>query len=58
MSGTADAQSITLQKSGVATTKIEPVRNPDDPWHLTAVKSVAATTGSINSKYGVVQSIS
>lgn len=57
LSGTADAQSITLQTSPVLTTKIEPVRNPEDPWHLTAVKSVAATTGSINSTYGVVQSI-
>ena len=57
LSGTADAQSITLQTSPVLTTKIEPVRNLDDPWHLTAVKSVAATTGSINSTYGVVQSI-
>lgn len=57
LSGTADAQSITLQKSGVATTKVEPVYNPDDPRHLTAVKSVAATTGTIQSKYGVVQSI-
>ena len=57
LSGTADAQSITLQTSPVLTTKIEPVYNPDDPRHLTAVKSVAATTGTIQSKYGVVQSI-
>ena len=58
MSGTADAQSISLQRSPVLVTKIEPVYNPDDPSHLTAVKSVAALTGSINSQYGIIQSIS
>ena len=58
LSGTAAAQTISLSKIPNLVTKIEPVYNPDDPWHLTAVKSVGATTGSINSQYGIIQSIS
>ena len=58
LTGTAAAQTISLSKMPNLITKIEPVYNPDDPWHLTAVKSVAASTGSINSQYGIIQSIS
>lgn len=59
VSGTAAAQNITLNTTSLYSgTKITPAYNSSDPWHITGVKSVSASTGSINSKYGIIQSIS
>lgn len=56
---TADAQNISLNSIQVISgVNVVPVFNPDDPWHITGVKSVSANTGSINSQYGIIQSIS
>lgn len=59
MSGlTAAAQGITLNRygSGNYATKITPTYVSGN--QMKAVKNVAATTGSINSQYGIIQSIS
>jgi hypothetical protein len=55
---TAAAQSITLNRygSGSYATKIVPSYGTGS--QMKAVKNVAATTGSINSQYGIIQSIS
>lgn len=55
---TAAAQGITLNRygSGSYATKIEPKYVNGN--QMKAVKNVAATTGSINSQYGIIQSIS
>lgn len=55
---TAAAQSITLNRygSGSFATKIIPSYGIGN--QMKAVKNVAATTGSINSQYGIIQSIS
>lgn len=59
VSGTAAAQTITLNKNDVHwVEKWTPTYDPEgSPYHIKALKAVAASTGSINSKYGVVQSI-
>lgn len=56
---TAAAQQISLNSVSVLSgVNVVPVFNPDDPWHITGVKSVSASNGSINSQYGIIQSIS
>lgn len=56
---TAAAQQISLNSIQVlAGMKVVPVFNPDDPWHITGVRSVSANTGSIYSADGLIQSIS
>ena len=56
---TAAAQNISLNSVSVLSgVNVVPVFNPDDPWHITGVKSVSASNGSINSQYGIIQSIS
>lgn len=58
-SGTADAQSITLNKAGsISFNEFEPEYDPRYPGWVVAANAIEASTGSINSKYGVVQSIS
>ena len=57
LSGTAAAQAITFTKRSIPVTNLEPMYNPDDIDYLTAVKSVAATTGTVKSKYGIVQEV-
>ena len=56
-SGTADAQSISLVTGLEYAEKLEATYNPEDPWHITGIKTVEATGGSINSQYGIIQSI-
>lgn len=57
--GTAKAQTITLNKNDFHyVEKLKPVYDPESPYQIKALKAVVASTGSINSKYGVVQSIS
>lgn len=56
-SGTADAQSISLVTGLEYAEKLEVTYNPEDPWHITGIKTVEATGGSINSQYGIIQSI-
>lgn len=56
---TANAQNISLNSVSVFSgVNVVPVFNHDDPWHITGVKSVSASNGSINSQYGIIQSIS
>lgn len=55
---TADAQRISINTIQVLSgVNVVPVFNPDDPWHITGVKSVSANNGSIQSADGLIQSI-
>lgn len=56
---TAAAQNISLFSTSILSgVNVVPVFNPDDPWHITGVRSVSANTGSIYSADGLIQSIS
>ena len=56
---TAAAQTISLTSvTEMSGSVVTPIYNPDDPFHITGVKSVSASTGAINSSDGLIQSIS
>ena len=56
---TAAAQTISLTSvTEMSGSVVTPIYNPDDPFHITGIKSVSASTGAINSADGLIQSIS